>query len=207
MSAPRFAPTPSIDESRSYQSPPAVARPWVNSRPGAFGGFQPVGEQLGFQGPDQGFALKIAHEMVPSLHLQAGEHAHDVVRGCLGLALRRASMFSRGPVVHDLTVAFTVWGYLNPNAPAELVAERRTRFAGLGHGVLQAVGFHLHERGAHLVAQREHCAHHGERRRISWDAARRRTERFAGWSYPPQEEVPVSSSCSMQGLLIAENAG
>ena len=134
MSSPRFAPTPSIDESRSYQSPPAIARPWVNSRPGSFGGFQPVGEQLGFQGPDQGFALKIAHEMVPSLHLQAGEHAHDVVRGCLGLALRRASMFSRGPVVHDLTVAFTVWGYLNPNAPAELVAERRTRFAGLGHG-------------------------------------------------------------------------
>ena len=35
----------------------------------------------------------------------------------------------------------------------------------------------------------------------------RRTERFAGWFYPPQEEVPVSSSCSMQGLLIAENAG
>jgi hypothetical protein len=29
----------------------------------------------------------------------------------------------------------------------------------------------------------------------------------AGWRYPPQEEVPVSSSCSMQGLLIAENAG
>jgi len=35
----------------------------------------------------------------------------------------------------------------------------------------------------------------------------RRTERFAGWSYPPQEEVPVVSSCFIQGLLIAENAG
>ena len=29
----------------------------------------------------------------------------------------------------------------------------------------------------------------------------------AGWRYPPKEEVPVSHSCSMQGLLIAENAG
>jgi hypothetical protein len=33
------------------------------------------------------------------------------------------------------------------------------------------------------------------------------TERFTGWPKSPQEEVPVSSSCSMQGLLIAENAG
>ena len=97
-------------------------------------GFQPVGEQLGFQGPDQGFALKIAHEMEDSLHLQLGEHAHDAIRGCLGIALRRASMFSRAPVVHDLTIAFTIWGFLNPDAPAELVSERRRRFAGLGHG-------------------------------------------------------------------------
>lgn len=134
MSAPKFAPTPSIDDSRSYSSPPAVARAWSNDRPGAFDGFQPVGEQLGFQGPDQGFALKIAHEMEGSLHLQSGEHAHDAIRGCLGIALRRASMFSRAPVVHDLTIAFTIWGFLNPDAPAELVSERRRRFAGLGHG-------------------------------------------------------------------------
>ena len=29
----------------------------------------------------------------------------------------------------------------------------------------------------------------------------------AGWRYPPQEEVPVSSSCFSKGLLIVENAG
>lgn len=134
MSTPRFAPTPPIDQSRSYASPPVVAKGWNNERPAAVVGFQPAGEQLGYQGPDQGFALKIAHEMAPSLQLQAGEHVHDAIRGCLGIALRRASMFSRGPVVHDLTIAFTIWGYLNPSAPAELVAIRRERFAGLGHG-------------------------------------------------------------------------
>ncbi len=32
-------------------------------------------------------------------------------------------------------------------------------------------------------------------------------ECIAGWQQSPKEEVPVSSSCSMQGLLIAENAG
>jgi hypothetical protein len=36
-------------------------------------------------------------------------------------------------VVHDLTIAFTIWGFLDANPPAELVAARRQRFAGLDH--------------------------------------------------------------------------
>ena len=32
-------------------------------------------------------------------------------------------------------------------------------------------------------------------------------ECIAGWQQSPKEEVPVSHSCSKQGLLIAENAG
>jgi hypothetical protein len=35
--------------------------------------------------------------------------------------------------VHDLTIAFTVWGYLDPNPPADLVALRRTMFEGVSH--------------------------------------------------------------------------
>jgi hypothetical protein len=31
-------------------------------------------------------------------------------------------------------------------------------------------------------------------------------ECIAGWLQSPEEEVPVSSSCFTQGLLIAENA-
>ena len=30
-------------------------------------------------------------------------------------------MFSRAPVVHDLTIAFTIWGFLDAQPPAELV--------------------------------------------------------------------------------------
>lgn len=134
MAAPRFVPTPAIDATRSYSSPPATPGPWMPERPAEVRGFQPAGEQLGYQGPDQGFALKIANGFVDRLHLQPGEHAADAVRGCLGVGLRRASMFSRAPVVHDLTIAFTIWGFLDPNPPAELVAERRTRFAGVSHG-------------------------------------------------------------------------
>jgi hypothetical protein len=134
MAAPKFAPTPAIDDSRSYSSPPVVPASWMPDRKADLEGFQPVGEQLGYPGPDQGFALKIAAGFVERLQLQPGEHAADAVKGCLGIALRRASMFSRAPVVHDLTIAFTIWGFLDGNPPAELVEARTARFAGLGHG-------------------------------------------------------------------------
>lgn len=134
MAAPKFAPTPVADEPRVYNSPPAVPGSWVPERPADVKGFQPSGPQLGYQGPDQGYALKIAAGFRERLQLGAGEHAADAVQGCMGIALRRASLFSRAPVVHDLTIAFTIWGFLDAAPPADLVAERRARFAGLGHG-------------------------------------------------------------------------
>jgi hypothetical protein len=42
-------------------------------------------------------------------------------------------MASRAPVVHDLTIAFTIWGFLDPSPPADLVAERRRLFAGVAN--------------------------------------------------------------------------
>jgi hypothetical protein len=97
-------------------------------------GFQPAGEQLGNQGPDQGFGLKIANGFTDRLRLRSGEHASDAIAGCLGVGLKRASLFSRAPVVHDFTIAFTVWGFLDASAPAELVALRGRLFSGVGHG-------------------------------------------------------------------------
>lgn len=134
MAAPQFSPTPVVDTARSYESPAFVPRAWVPDRPAELTGFQPVGEQLGFQGPDQGFAIKIANGFKDRLQLQPGEHASDTIKGCLGVALKRASLFSRAPVVHDLTIAFTIWGFLDPNPPAELVAARGSLFKGVGHG-------------------------------------------------------------------------
>ena len=54
-------------------------------------------------------------------HLVEHEHAEDVIAGCVAVATRRASMFRRAPVIHDLDIAFTVWGYLDPSPPADLV--------------------------------------------------------------------------------------
>jgi hypothetical protein len=42
--------------------------------------------------------------------------------------MKRAALFGRAPVIHDLTVAFTIWGFLTEQAPAELVALRKPLF-------------------------------------------------------------------------------
>ena len=133
MAAPKFTPVDPNDAPRYYESPDYVPASWMPNRPGEIAGFQPHGERLGAPGPDQGYAIKIANSLRPKLHLQAGENEEDVVRGCLGVALRRASMFSRAPVVHDLTIAFTVWGYFADAPPQELIDLRIPLFEGLRH--------------------------------------------------------------------------
>ncbi len=141
MSAPRFSPVPPTEHPRHYESPDHVPEAWAPDRPGDIEGFQPEGPRLGDPGPDQGFALRIAAQLRPKVLLQTGEHIDDAIRGCLGVALRRASIFSRAPVVHDLTIAFTIWGFYDPNPPTELVELRSKMFEGLrlvGHHYMEA---------------------------------------------------------------------
>jgi hypothetical protein len=133
MAAPKFTPVVPTDVPRYYDSPDHVPASWSPDRPGEIAGFQPRGDRLGAPGPDQGYAIKIANALRPQIRVQPGEHIDDVMRGCLGVALRRASMFSRAPVVHDLTIAFTVWGFYDDAPPAELVALRAPLFEGLRH--------------------------------------------------------------------------
>ncbi|NBV73807.1 MAG: hypothetical protein EBR65_02390 [Actinobacteria bacterium] len=130
MAAPRSAPA-GLRASSHYRSPDVVPDGWAPDRPAEIDGLQPVGRRLGSQGPDQGFALRVAGRFRDRLHPGEGVSVDDAIRGCLGIALRRASMASRAPVVHDLTIAFTIWGFLDPNPPAELVVERRRLFAGV----------------------------------------------------------------------------
>jgi hypothetical protein len=94
-------------------------------------GLQPVGRGLGYQGPDQGYALKLAARQRPHVQVQRGESVDDALAGATAIALRRASLFGRAPVVHDLRIALRIWGFLDAEPPAELVAARRPRFLGL----------------------------------------------------------------------------
>lgn len=130
MAAPEFVPRGPTDAPRTYASPPHRTEPWESHRPGeVVGAGQPHGQKLGNQGPDQGYVYKLVHQFSDRLHLQPGEQREDAVVGCVGVALKRASLFGRAPVVHDLTVAFTMWGFLDPNPDPELVERRRELFA------------------------------------------------------------------------------
>ena len=132
MAAPKFAPVPPIDEARGYESPDHVPSPWVADRPADISGRQPAGPRLGYQGPDQGYALALAARLRSELRVQPGEHVDDALAGCTATALRRASMYGRAPVIHDLRMACTIWGFLDPTPPAELVDLRRRLFEGVG---------------------------------------------------------------------------
>ena len=133
MAAPKFSPVDQTEPVRGYESPDHVPDSWTPTRPGEIEGFQPEGPSLGSQGPDQGFALRIAARLRPKVQVAVGENVDDAIRGCLGVALRRASLFSRAPVVHDLTIAFTIWGFLDNNPPAELKADRLRLFEGVSN--------------------------------------------------------------------------
>jgi len=130
MAAPEFVPLAPTDDPRAYKSPPRRPESWVADRPGeVVGTGQPREDRLGNQGPDQGYVLRLLHQFDEKLHLAGGEHREDADAGCVTVALKRASLFGRAPIVHDLTVAFTVWGFLDDAAGDELVAVRRPLFA------------------------------------------------------------------------------
>ncbi|MDH3706321.1 MAG: hypothetical protein OES57_09655 [Acidimicrobiia bacterium] len=135
MAAPQFVPNSTRRSDKAYVSPPRRAGSWTAARPGDVvgEGSQPRGEALGNQGPDQGYALTLARRELTKARLAENEHADDVVEGVAGLATRRASLFGRAPMIHDVRLAFEVYGLYEDPGP-ELAEWRRRAFAGLGHG-------------------------------------------------------------------------
>jgi hypothetical protein len=135
MAAPRFAPTSPVDDVRGYRSPDHVPESWKPGRPGEIRGRQPEGDLLGYQGPDQGYALTLAARLRDRVVVQTGESVEDAVHGSVAIALRRASLYGRAPVIHDLTLALTIWGWFDASPPADLLARRRELFEGVGNVV------------------------------------------------------------------------
>jgi hypothetical protein len=134
MAAPEYVPSPTSLKARVYESPPWRGDSWDADRPADLTSEQPVGPQLGTPGPDAGYALKLAHEFEGKLVLTAGEAEEDAIAGCVAVAMRRAALFGRAPVIHDLTLGFTVWGFLQ-QVPPELVDLRKPLFAAAAMAV------------------------------------------------------------------------
>jgi hypothetical protein len=132
VAAPEYVPVDRTRPIRAYESPPRRPESWLATRPGELRLGQPHGAQLGNQGPDQGYVLSLARRFEGKLTLTAGEHERDALAGASAVALKRASLFGRAPVVHDLTVAVTIWGFLG-EAPPELVTFRKPLFEEVAH--------------------------------------------------------------------------
>jgi hypothetical protein len=134
MAQPEHVPVAAADRVRPTERLPAPDR-WVPDRPADMHGNEvQKGKRFGSPGPDQGYALKLARSFVSGgrLRLADGEQADDAVAGCLGVALRRASLFGRAPVVFDLELAFGLWGFLD-DGPKELVEFRKPLFQSASH--------------------------------------------------------------------------
>lgn len=128
MAQPEFVPSPPATELLVGEQIPPAKR-WLADRPGEVvtGGGQPEGPGFGAIGPDQGYALRLARAFTDRVELVQGEHKRDVVAGCVAVAMRRSSLFGRGPVIYDLDLAFSVWGFLG-GAPTELLRQRPALF-------------------------------------------------------------------------------
>jgi hypothetical protein len=132
VTQPRFAPIQYEDEVRPgyHLSPPER---WVANRPADFSGEPtPLRRGGGVPGPDQGYAYLLAERISDRLVLAPGEHREDVVAAGVAIALRRAAIFGRAPVLADLEVAFGLLGYL-ADASAALVRARRRFVDGAKH--------------------------------------------------------------------------
>jgi hypothetical protein len=128
VAAPEYVPQPAIQHVRGYESPPRRPESWRPGRPGESGTGPDRGERLGAQGPDQGYVYVLARRFHGQLQLASDESEEDALAGCIGVALKRASLFGRAPVLPDLTVALTVWGFLGDARP-DLIAYRQPLFA------------------------------------------------------------------------------
>lgn len=131
MGAPQHVPTDPTAP-RHYQAPRRRPGGWTADRPGEVEGRQPRSAGLGQQGPDQGYALRLARVLAHELVVDPGEREADALAGCVAVGLKRASLFGRAPIMDDLRAAAAVWGF-DRAADDALVAERSQRFAEIAN--------------------------------------------------------------------------
>ena len=94
---------------------------------------QPRGRAFGVPGPDQGYALLLAHRLFEErLQLTQGISAEDALIGAAAVAGARAALFGRAPVARDVEMALILFGFLG-DAPDDLVAWRASLFQAAAH--------------------------------------------------------------------------
>lgn len=135
MAAPNYVPISPVADVRTYDSSPRRPESWTQDRTSEIENRQPIADALGVTGPDPGYALTMVEHYRGKLLLQPAGYAYeeDVLRGAAEIAMKRAALAGRAPILADVTVALTVWGFLDAMPDPELVALRRDMFEAVHH--------------------------------------------------------------------------
>jgi len=116
--------------------PPGVKmpapRPWFANRPGDIPAGWPSGKLLGSPGPNIGYALTLANRVHDRFVLAPHEHVDDAVAVVAEIAMRRAALFGRAPVITDVEFGMQIMGYTGDAAP-DFVAWRKRAVHGAQH--------------------------------------------------------------------------
>jgi hypothetical protein len=132
VSAPKFVPTKPIPVTpNAYESPPRRFDGWTATRPGDGGERQ--GAQLGSQGPDQGYAYTLVATVEDKVTLRPDEHWADASTLIVSVALKRASIYGRAPVIHDIGLAMALFGYDDASTDDALVDYRSAAADEVSH--------------------------------------------------------------------------
>lgn len=116
------------DRPRQQQNlAPGVAYPPARrakpERPGEVVRGQPRGPLFGAPGPNVGFGLTLAERAKDRLRLASHEHQADAIAVVAEIAMKRAAIFGRAPVISDVDVAVALLGY-DGSADAEFAETR-----------------------------------------------------------------------------------
>jgi hypothetical protein len=94
---------------------------------------QPRGREMGIPGPDQGYALLLAHRLFEErLALGQGITVEDALSAAAAVGCARAALFGRAPVAKDIEAALVLFGFLG-HPTTELVEWRTPMFRGAAH--------------------------------------------------------------------------
>jgi hypothetical protein len=132
-----FVPERLEDEPRQEPNlPPGVkmppARSWVANRPGDLPAGWPSGKLLGSPGPNVGYALTLANRARDRFVLAPHEHPDDAIAVVAEIAMRRAALFGRAPVMPDVEFGMRIMGY-GGDAAADFVEWRVRAVQGTHH--------------------------------------------------------------------------
>jgi hypothetical protein len=132
-----FVPADPADRPRQQQNlPPGAALPparrWEAARPGDHVAPVPEGPLFGTPGPNVGYAYTLAEHAEDRIRLAPHEELADVIPVVAEVAGRRAALFGRAPVIHDVDDAIQLFGW-DGSADADFTRARTLLVQDAGH--------------------------------------------------------------------------